>query len=562
MNNLKKLLIISTFLISTLFFIDNVNANDKQIPDNINNYYNITSFYDSDSSTYIDDNYYILKDNLDSMMYDDIEEWASTSNNYSSSSLNTIKSNLLNGNYDSYIENYGPYYITYNANSYNSNKICFFKNYDDIYLQRSYFNDDGVYHFKIYLKDSYCISYEKSNILSEFEKNGELQPFTNLYNETLLDNILYLNNTKYTIYYSDENIIKGLLGNEVTITPTLKLKNTFNSGTNAYGMSKIVWNINAGTDSAAADGVINMKIQYGANDFTNKNIPIFNSYKIYGMNSYESGWTDITDDERFYFDDFIYEYYTLEGVATETILTNTLHIPSDMCIYENIKVEFYFDNTNNFYMYVFDDLDDSSWQDLQYYFENYMYYEFPTDKKYAFISHASNSNNTGKVFVPYNDIINTNSLFGAYIYDLNEKRVLRKLVEREFEEHDYYYYYDFDFSFEKNEILLLQRKTGTDEKVSFYIPSDYIVEFSNDDEKISILTPNGYVDINTSKIENVFSNDKNLFGIFKSFNSNKDDIKKLFNDIWNNITTSIIYEYILILIVGTLIIVIIKGANR
>lgn len=334
---------------------------------------------------------------------------------------------------------------------------------------------------------------------------------TNLDNIEIIEtsNFLPISFNNGDILYSGDSFLtyKQVMVN----TLSLKLKNMFNSGTNAYGMSKIIWNINAATDSKAIDGTINMKIQYGANDFTNKNIPIFNNYKIYGYNEFESGWTDITNDDRFYFDDFQYEYYTLEGVATETVMTSTLHIPSDMCVYEQIKVEFYFDNTNNFYMYVFDELDDSSWQDLAYYFENYSYYEFPTDKKYAFITHRENNRNIGKVYVAYNDIINTNSLFGAYIYDTQYKSVSRKLQEIKFEEHSYYYYYDFDFSFDNNEVLMLQRKTGTDEKVYFYIPSDFIVEFANDNQNVTILTPNGYIDVDSSKVDNIFSNDSKTF---------------------------------------------------
>ena len=466
-------------------------------PTGITNYYSITSFYDSDINSYKDENYYILKSSLDNMMYDDINEWANTSNNYSSTSLNIIKNNLLNGKYDSYIENYGPYYITYNANAYNTNKICFFRNYDDIYLKRTH--SDNGYNFEINLKNSYCISYDRSNSGDLFNFNGELQPFTYM-NTDVFNNIISLSGANYTIYYSDDNVLKGLLGNEIN---TLKLKNSFNSGTNAYGMSKIVWDINASTDSQAVDGILNFKIQYGANDFTNKNIPIFNSYKIYGMNSYESGWTDITNDERFYFNDFSYEYFTLEGTATETVLTSTLNIPSDMCVYEKIKVEFYFDNTNNFYMYVFDDLYSSEWQDLESYFKDYIYYEFPTNKKYAFISHSNNISNSGKLYVPYNDIINPDSLFGAYIYNYNKRSITKKLLEQEFYDYDYYYFYDFTFSFDNKEVLMLQRKTGTNEKVSFYVPSDYIVEFSNN-ENITLLTPEGYVDIDTGKIDNIY----------------------------------------------------------
>lgn len=540
---LKKFLIISTFLISTIFFIDNVSASSLIENESLQQIFN-----DGAKATCNTNDGYLYLGNYKT-------DFSCTNN--------------TNANAQQIVDNIDKVNVLY-AQKENESAFIFLttkplvyatSGYPSSYHSNGFMSTNGTYGLSLMMwnegkDDEYIGWYGSHSCTSNSSGYFSFDGITSDYVFSTYD--VYKYDSSKENYY-DENTI--IFEKKISLN-NLKLKNSFNSGTNAYGMSKIIWNINASTDVSAKDGIINFKLQYGANDFTNKNIPIFSHYKIYGMNSYESGWTDITNDERFYFDDFIYEYYTLEGVATETILTNTLHIPSDMCIYENIKVEFYFDNTNNFYMYVFDDLDDSSWEDMQYYFENYMYYEFPSDKKYAFISHASNSNNTGKVFVPYNHIINTNALFGAYIYDLNEKRVLRKLVEREFEEHDYYYYYDFDFSFDNNEVLLLQRKTGTNEKIGFYLPSDYIVEFANESENITILTPNGYIDIDGGKVENVFSNDKNLFGIFKGFNSNKDDIKKLFNDIWNSITTSIIYEYILILIVGTLIVVIIKGANR
>lgn len=373
-------------------------------------------------------------------------------------------------------------------------------------------------------------------------------------------NLSFSNKTSYNYSNTDEFVTNidiytqdGVLYKESTIKENnlLKLKKSFNSGTNAYGMSKIVWNIDAGTDIQASDGIINFKIQYGANDFTNKNIPIFNSYKIYGMNSYESGWTDITNDERFYFDEFNYEYFTLEGIATETVLTSTLNIPSDMCVYEQIKVEFYFDNTNNFYMYVFDDLYTSEWQDLESYFKDYIYYEFPTNKKYAFISHSNNMSNSGKLYVPYNDIINPDSLFGAYIYNYNKRSITKKLLEQEFYDYDYYYFYDFTFSFDNKEVLMLQRKTGTSEKVSFYVPSDYIVEFSNN-ENITLLTPDGYVDIDTGKIDNIYRDENvgevsSFWSTFKnSINYFIEPISEIFEKItifFNSLPSEIQYTF-------------------
>lgn len=410
----------------------------------------------------------------------------------------TLLKNLIY-NYDS-LE-----YITYNFE--NGERFIFPKLKDYYFLSSTSYDKYTVTYSDspaIYDTTSNSIIYSDEALNINYTNNSDLS--YEAYNISYFNSVSYNDDYLYSNYdIYDEN------GNIVDLKNFIKLKNMFNSGTNAYGMSKIIWNINASSDISAKDGIINFKLQYGANDFTNKNIPIFNSYKIYGYNEFESGWTDITNDERFHFDDFVYEYYTLEGTATETLLTSMLNIPSDICIYQQIKVEFYFDNTNNFYMYVFDDLDNSTWEDMQYYFENYIYYEFPSDMKYAFITHKENNRNVGKVYVPYNDIINPNSLFGAYIYDTKYKSVSRKLQESEFPEHNYYYYYDFDFSFDNNEVLLLQRKTGTDEKVSFYLSSDFIVKFANDDENITILTPNGYIDIDSGKVENVFSNDSKTF---------------------------------------------------
>lgn len=479
---MKKIMIIFTILISSLFLIDNVSAEayesfleDAQINGvtfSINEEtgkFQVNGLSAGDSSRF-----QIFVDNIDNLHYYVISDTIML--------VSTSPLVYATGNYGSNYYSYGfmsiPGSTSAVFNYFYNNGVPWFSITDYATNSNSSTN-------RLYGTDHSLVDYIYTNTdVYQYDSSNSSGTWENL------DNLLY-----------EKNVSNN----------TLKLKNMFNSGTNAYGMSKIIWNINASSDVSAKDGIINFKIQYGANDFTNKNIPIFNSYKIYGYNEFESGWTDITSDERFYFDDFVYEYYTLEGTATETVLTSTLNIPSDICVYEQIKVEFYFDNTNNFYMYVFDDLDNSTWEDMQYYFENYIYYEFPSDMKYAFITHKENNRNVGKVYVPYNDIINPNSLFGAYIYDTQYKSVSRKLQEIEFTEHNYYYYYDFDFSFDNNEVLLLQRKTGTDEKVSFYLPSDFIVEFANDDENITILTPNGYIDIDSGKVENVFSNDSKTF---------------------------------------------------
>lgn len=337
--------------------------------------------------------------------------------------------------------------------------------------------------------------------------------------------ILYKSNVKVKIMKGDAylplRINKGEILNEGEEFPTYKdvaepydnltLKKTFNSGTNAPVMGKITWDINAYGDIKAMDGILPFKLQYGANDFKISNIPKFTSYKIYGSNSFESGWEDITKDERFYFDDFKYEKYTLEGTLTETIMKGILHIPSDMCVYENIKVEFFFENTVNFYLYAFDDMTtnfNEGWSDVEYYFKDYIKYDFPKNTRYAFISSKVKEDIKDKIYFPRNYSKNEQALFGGYLYNYKENYVMNSIKEESFKDNDYYSYFDLDFNLANNEIVFLERKTNTDEIPYFYLHKDLFVEFSSKKE-VEIKTPTGWIDIDTGKIENPYSKVEN-----------------------------------------------------
>ena len=353
----------------------------------------------------------------------------------------------------------------------------------------------------------------------------------------------------------------------------LTLKKTFNSGTNAGAMGKIVWDINAYGDIAAMDGLLPFKIQFGSNDFTIKNMPKFSSYKIYGSNNFESGWDDITNDERFYFDEFNFEKHTLEGSLTETIMTSTLNIPSDMCVYENIKVEFYFDNTSNFYLYTFDDMTtnfNEGWSDVEYYFNDYIYYEFPKNTRYAFISSKTIDNIKGQIYFPYNFFDNTNSLLGAYIYDYLNNNFLYSIDNIPFEENDYYHYFDFDYILSQGQIMFLERKTNTEEVPYFYLHKDYFVEF-RDEIKFEIQTPNGWIEIDTGKIDNPYSkveNENNEFSFdeildfFKNLVNGDNPLFNYINEVYKKIRSSKLGNYILIIIVSSIIILLIKSLKR
>lgn len=402
-------------------------------------------------------------------------------------------------------------------------------------------NKSTIKKYEVYynLKDNFTEN-EINNKYIEYnvgyEKNGGLaKSYIENYDGGNYENFNYIAKTNVSIRYSNEiDDINNNLGlsdywkkgkyfekimfknkiceNGDILLPSspyddLTLKKTFNSGTNAGAMGKIVWDINAYGDIAAMDGLLPFKIQYGSNDFTIKNIPKFSSYKIYGSNSFESGWTDITNDERFYFDDFNFEKYTLEGSLTETIMTSTLNIPSDMCVYENIKVEFYFDNTSNFYLYTFDDMTtnfNESWSDVEYYFNDYIYYEFPKNTRYAFISSKTIDNIKSKIYFPFNFSGNSEILFGAYIYDYNKNSVMNSINDKSFKDNSYYSYFDFNYTLSNGEILFLERKINTEETPYFYVHKDLFVQFENK-KSFSIKTVNGFVDINPDIIDNPYS---------------------------------------------------------
>lgn len=282
--------------------------------------------------------------------------------------------------------------------------------------------------------------------------------------------------------------------------PTLNLKNSFNSGTNGSNLGTVFWNINAGTDSKATDGVIRFRIQYGSNDFTASNVPVLDSYTLYGLNELGE-WIEITDEEH-YIDDL-----KVTTDSSETVVESTLHIPSDRCIYEKMYVKFNFSNTGNYYMYVYDDLDDSSWDMQEIYLNGYRRYMFPKDKKYAFITSSSSDSLKGNVYVPSNHIINPDILFSAYVYDYVQNDTLEKLSSLKFETDDYYSYFSFDLSFSNHQVLMLQRKKS-EENVYFYVPDSYIVKFFSSDEQSQIVTPDGPVDIFVDDIKNPYDVDK------------------------------------------------------
>lgn len=370
----------------------------------------------------------------------------------------------------------------------------------------------------------YLISFDRENWSTITIDDGNSMTFNINDNKTVYVQVKKAND--YSMVTSATYLIDGIE------EPSLKLKSTFTS--ELYpGLSKVSVEFN---EDIVYKGKINFKLQYGSYEINKNYIPTIKSYKIYAKDLYsDSHWTEISEDSNIYISD-IKKNTDFNSSIAESIYTFSLNIPDDICIYQTYRIEIHFENTNNnYYIYTFDNLSSSKWLAYEDIFDNYIYYEFPKDKEYALISHENIVENKSMIYVPYNDIINEKSLFRAYIYDYKSKITTTKLQYNLVESNNYYAYYNFDFSFDRNEMLMLQRKKDTDETVGFYVPNGYIVQFLDDlNDSMSIKTPNGFVDINSGDIDNVFDESAtatDYLRIAKKFLNNISDYIKSFFEI-------------------------------
>ena len=178
-------------------------------------------------------------------------------------------------------------------------------------------------------------------------------------------------------------------------------------------------------------------------------------------------------------------------------------MPSDICIYTYFKIEFVFNNTNNFYAYMYDSLDTSSYVDIGSYFENYTYYKFSKDYRYAFISYNENVTNE-KVFFPFLDYNKLNLKAYCFNYVTNEIGAILK--PNLFKENDDFYYYDIVINHDITQTIVLTKDSGI-EDTYFYLPNGYNVSFSTrDNDKFDIMTPSGLIN---NKIDDII--DDNIY---------------------------------------------------
>ncbi len=431
--------------------------------------------------------------------------------------------------------------------------------------------------------------------------------------------VIYTNHDIYFVYadnnYNNNSELAGKIAlqkniNGITITPTLKVKSSFNSGTNAQDMQKITVEFSS-ADKKIIGGKINFRLQYGANDFKRENIPVYSHYKLYGryQNNESSPWEEIDEeeehifnenDEPFYFKfkDYNYKYDFVDAPDTGTSVAEasvefSFNVPKTITVYQDYKIEFYFENTKNFYLYVMDSLNESNWYDTPNYLEDTVFYYFPPQYRYAFIS-SNKQENTGKIFYPTYQINHSAIKLGIFKFNYATNTVEDRLSNKLLEKEDYYSFTEFNFKYADKECIVLSRKKSEkyysyydpdflkkysklfpdkqlieiSEMAYFYVPKGYTVTFATEiDKNVEINTPDGVIKIDTNlTFDNnnylEFDNNTDILNYFSSITSLNENVGNILKNVWTSLKESPIATYIMIIITSTLIILITSAINR
>ena len=347
-----------------------------------------------------------------------------------------------------------------------------------------------------------------------------------------------------------------------------------------------------------------VKLQFGANDFKKGNIPVFSHFKLYGRYNSSDTWKSADDYiDKGYIDiqivDTTYDYS--EGMLADASITLQVNYNFtdenegniEELLYHYYKLEFYLDNTQNGFIYCYDNLNNSKWEDTAKFLEDYIYYYFPTNYKYAFITSEKNQND-GKIYFPTNSVNNDLIKLQGQYYNLSNKTFSRSIPNFIYDQDDYYSYFEFSFNDSQN-ILVMNRILGSvtyenwynsaflegwnfltgplywgtltsvSENSYFYAPIGYNVYFTND-TNIKVITSQGEITIDIENSKNDYESKadnnttSNIFNIFSNESNLVAQVFKPFLEIWNASKTYVgIFNYILIVIIGSIIILLLKS---
>lgn len=197
---------------------------------------------------------------------------------------------------------------------------------------------------------------------------------------------------------------------------------------------------------------------------------------------------------------------------------------------------------------------------------NFTEYTFDTLYNYAIITKG---NNSGDIYLGINsnryDITVYEYIENLSNYD-NERGFC--LVPIYSKNGTYYYLLDTTKTL-NTEVLVLPKSTFENNDYKFLLTDNAYVTYTNNLEETTIYDSNGN-QINTNLEEtyqkfqdSMISEENDLLTIFKNLTGLKDNnIFNNINSLWNKFKGTPIYNYLMILIVGSLIILIIKAAKR
>lgn len=385
--------------------------------------------------------------------------------------------------------------------------------------------------------------------------------------------------------------------NKYSSKPQLNYKNSFISNEDYDKLGKVSIEFSENDENISKYNYAQFKLQYGSNDFKQENIPIFSHYKVFGKVNANTNWEEVDPKSISYNDeqmnlqviDTSYDY--VEGsLADSTVTVQMDFMKSLNSLYEIWKIEFYFDNTQNGYFYVADTLENSKWTDTSKFLENYIYYEFPNDKMYAFIS-SENENNSGKIYFPTNSIENEEVKINFKYFDRKSNTYDSPIPTKIYDNDDYYSYIDFKFN-NKEKILSVNRNKGShvvktygtdilnfykswlglnkkiipNEITYFYVPIGYKIYFSNGKDVTQVITSEGYVDIDNSTTTDYFNSSNvsdSISDLLKNISLEKNNkLISLINELYNKFRQSQIGGYVYMIIITSIIILVIKAIKR
>lgn len=465
-------------------------------------------------------------------------------------------------------------YIVNGTGYLNYNSIHFRFDNSDISLYKLFYTSNGT-------KFSERPSYENNVLILNNSSSSSLKYLSNYY-ETNYSFDVRLNPDKgtgtayYDVFYYDNKVYQNgdilfntLEKNNMNIVkenkPTLKYKTGFVSSEAYSVLGKVSVEFSETDTNIYKYKKSQFKLQFGSNDFSKEYIPVFSHYKVFGKRS--GTWTELSeeqlkfpygedeegniiyDDRRLVTIDTTYDYS--EGMLADASITfeinysNLVDTSTTDPIYTDWKIEFYFDNTDNSYIYVYDTLDSSTWTDTTKFLEDYIYYYFPPGYRYAFIS-SEEETSSGRIYFPMNHYNNEAVRFRGYNYDYSKNMVMTDLSRGTSENDNYYMYFDFDINNNDKKCAVLSRKMGSlyftyydpdflnnylklfpdeyliynSEMSYFYAPIGVKVTFSKSlNDVITIHTPDGVINNDSNDIYDrndydISKNEDNFFNLF------------------------------------------------